>query len=52
MDATIGRSERNAAMVLVIPRTGYPTASRIVGVITREQIADSVAASIGLYPRS
>lgn len=41
---------RTASMALVIPRTGYPTSNRILGVITKEQIADSVAASIGLYP--
>jgi chloride channel protein, CIC family len=40
---------KNAVMALVIPRVGYPDPQRILGVITKEQIADSVAASIGLY---
>ncbi|HVC16228.1 MAG TPA: chloride channel protein [Rhodanobacter sp.] len=42
---------KRAAMALVIPRAGYPAAGRILGVITKEQIADSVADSIGLYSR-
>jgi chloride channel protein, CIC family len=42
---------KNAAMALVIPRAGYFEASKILGVITKEQIADSVASSIGLYAR-
>jgi hypothetical protein len=37
-------------MALVIPAAGYPEAGRILGVITKEHIADSVANSIGLYP--
>jgi CIC family chloride channel protein len=40
---------KRAAMALVIPSTGYPGAASILGVITKEQIADSVADSIGLY---
>jgi chloride channel protein, CIC family len=40
---------KNAVMALVIARDGYPTAERILGVITKEQIAESVAATIGLY---
>jgi chloride channel protein, CIC family len=42
---------KNATMALVIPRAGYFEASKILGVITKEQIADSVASSIGLYAR-
>lgn len=42
---------KRAAMALVIPRTGYSAASRVLGVITKEQIADSVASSIELYAR-
>ncbi|HEY6434511.1 MAG TPA: chloride channel protein [Acetobacteraceae bacterium] len=42
---------KNAMMALVIPQAGYIEAGRILGVVTREQIADSVASSIGLYPR-
>ena len=50
-DVIARMNRRNAAMALVIPRAGYPEAGRILGVITKEQIADSVANSIGLYPR-
>ncbi len=47
----IARTHRkNVAMALVIPRGGYLEAGRVLGVITKEQIADSVASSIGLYP--
>jgi CIC family chloride channel protein len=42
---------KGAATALVIPRGVYPGANRILGVITKEQIADSVASSISLYPR-
>ncbi len=42
---------KNATMALVIPRNGSPEAGQVLGVITKEQIADSVASSIGLYPR-
>ena len=42
---------KDVAVALVIPRAGYADASRILGVITKEHIADSVASSIGLYPR-
>ena len=44
-------AREGAAMALVMPRAGDPEADRILGVITKEQIADSVASSIGLYPR-
>jgi CIC family chloride channel protein len=40
---------KNAAMALVIPRTGYTTPERVLGVITKEQITDNVAMTIGLY---
>ncbi|MFO1113617.1 MAG: CBS domain-containing protein [Rhodospirillales bacterium] len=40
---------KGATMALVIPKTG--SAKRILGVISKEHIADSVADSIGLYPR-
>jgi CIC family chloride channel protein len=36
-------------MALVLPH-GTPDASKVIGVITKEQIADSVANSISLYP--
>jgi CIC family chloride channel protein len=41
---------RGAGAALVIPRRGFPQAGQVLGVITKEHIADSVAASIGLYP--
>lgn len=48
----IARMQRKgAAIALVIPRIGYPQAGRVLGVITKDLIADSVANSIGLYPR-
>jgi CIC family chloride channel protein len=50
-DVIARMKRRNAAMALVIPRAGYPQGNKILGVITKEQIADSVADSIGLYPR-
>jgi len=40
---------KGAAAALVIPLAGYPAANRILGVITKEDIADSVANSIELY---
>ena len=42
---------KDANTALVIPRAGYVEADRILGVITKEQVADSVANSIALYPR-
>ena len=42
---------KGAATALVIPRRGYLSAGQVLGVITKEEIADSVASSIGLYPR-
>ncbi len=42
---------KNAAMALVVPRARGLEAGRVLGVITKEQIADSVASSIGLYSR-
>jgi CIC family chloride channel protein len=47
----IGRMRRKgASMALVIPQAGRPDVHRVVGVITREHIADSVARTISLYP--
>ena len=40
---------KHAAMALVIPRAGLPEANRILGVITMEHVAESMASSIGLY---
>jgi CIC family chloride channel protein len=41
---------KNAAMAIVIQRAGSAEPSHIRGIISREHIADSVAASIDLYP--
>ena len=49
-DVIASMSGQSAVMALVIPDGGSLSPDRILGVITREQIADSVASSIGLYP--
>lgn len=41
---------RKATMALVTRGTGVPRADDIVGVITKEHVADSVASSIEVYP--
>lgn len=41
---------RGATMALVIPRSGFPSAPRVLGVITNEHIAEALASSIELYP--
>jgi len=41
----------NAAMALVTRDRSVPTPANIVGVITKEHVADSVAASVKYYPR-
>jgi len=40
---------RNASMIVVVHGTGVPRASNVVGVITKEHIADSVADSVRPY---
>ena len=50
-DVIARMARKGAIMALVIPRSGSMEPGRILGVITREQIADSVASSIGLYPK-
>jgi chloride channel protein, CIC family len=42
---------RNAVMALVIRDHAAPTPADIVGVITKEHVADSVANSVKFYPR-
>jgi chloride channel protein, CIC family len=49
-DVIARMQRRNATIALVIPRNGSPEPGQVLGVITKEQIADSVASSIGLYP--
>jgi CIC family chloride channel protein len=41
---------RKAIMALVTRGTGVPRADDVIGVITKEHVADSVASSIEVYP--
>ena len=41
---------RNAAMALVVRSRGVPRSGDVLGVITKEHVADSVASSIKIYP--
>lgn len=50
-DVIARMKRRGSDVALVIPHAGSPEANRVLGVITKEQIADSVASSIGLFPR-
>ena len=43
---------KGASMALVVPAKGVPRADTILGVITKEHVADSVADSIHVYPSS
>ena len=42
---------RRAVMGIVVEGTGRPRANKVVGVITKEHIADEVASSVRIYPR-
>jgi CIC family chloride channel protein len=42
---------RRAVMGIVVEGTGRPRADKVVGVITKEHIADEVASSVRIYPR-
>jgi chloride channel protein, CIC family len=42
---------RRATMGVVVSETGRPRADRVVGVITKEHVADEVARSVRIYPR-
>jgi len=42
---------RKAIMAVVVRGEGVPRATDVVGVLTKEHVADSVAASIEIYPR-
>jgi CIC family chloride channel protein len=42
---------RHATTALVVAATGRPHAGTVLGVITKEQVADAVANSIRIYPR-
>jgi CIC family chloride channel protein len=44
-------SRRKAVMGVVIDGMGWPRAANVVGVITKEHIADEVANSVRMYPR-
>jgi CIC family chloride channel protein len=48
----IGRMRRrHAVMAVVVTNTGRPRPDTVLGVITREHIADTVTSSVRLYPR-
>jgi CIC family chloride channel protein len=47
--ARLGR--RKAVMGVVVEGLGRPRASTVVGVITKEHIADEVINSVRIYPR-
>ena len=42
---------RNAIMGVVIDGSGPPRADKVVGVITKEHVADEVAISVSMFPR-
>jgi len=42
---------KKAIMAVVVRGSGIPRASDVVGVITKEHVADSVADSIAVYPQ-
>ncbi|HUD59796.1 MAG TPA: CBS domain-containing protein, partial [Acetobacteraceae bacterium] len=44
-------SRRGAIMGVVVDGAGRPHADNVVGVITREHIANEVASSVRMYPR-
>jgi len=41
--------KRGAVMALVVAGRGVPRAASILGVITKEHVADSVASSVNVY---
>jgi CIC family chloride channel protein len=41
---------KNAAMALVVRGSGIPRPENVMGVITKEHVADSVASSVKVYP--
>jgi CIC family chloride channel protein len=48
----IGRIwRRNAVMAVVVSGAGVPRGEDVLGVITKEHVADSVASSVEIYPR-
>ncbi len=42
---------RHAVMGVVVDATGVPRRHNVVGVITKENVADEVASSVSMYPR-
>lgn len=50
-DVIVRLRRRNAMMGIVVDGAGRPRANIVVGVITKEHIADEVAASVRFYPR-
>ena len=50
-DVIVRLRRRKAVLGIVVDGTGRPRADMVVGVISREHIADEVAASVRIYPR-
>jgi chloride channel protein, CIC family len=50
-DVITRMSRRGATMGIVVDGAGRPRADKVIGVITREHIADEVAHSVRMYPR-
>ncbi len=48
-DVIKAMTEQRSAMAIVVSRTPDPGAERVLGIITKEQIADSVAGSVKIY---
>jgi CIC family chloride channel protein len=42
---------RGAMMAVVVKSLGVPRGGDVIGVITKEHVADSVAESVQIYPR-
>jgi chloride channel protein, CIC family len=43
---------KNAIMAVVVKGPGVPRGDKVMGVMTKEHVADSVASSLKIYPRS
>ncbi|HYM02336.1 MAG TPA: hypothetical protein VET85_05270 [Stellaceae bacterium] len=49
--APAGPEPKGAAMAVVVRGRGVPRPSAVLGVITKEHVADAVAESVSVYPR-
>jgi CIC family chloride channel protein len=50
-DAIARLSRRRAVRGVVVEGQGRPRADKVIGVITKEHIADEVASNVRMYPR-